>query len=68
VVRIVDVFWIVKPAFYGNRIQVQWTDFVAPLAIGGLWLALFFWQLGSRPLVPVHDVRLHEAPRETVAF
>jgi hypothetical protein len=43
-------------------------DFVTPLAVGGLWLAVFFWQLKSRPLLPVGDPRLQGAPRETVAF
>ena len=43
-------------------------DFVTPLAVGGLWLAGFFWQLKSRPLLPLSDPRLEGAPRETVAF
>jgi hypothetical protein len=68
VIRIVDVYWVVEPAFYGNRVQVYWTDLAAPLAVGGLWFALFFWQLGTRPLVPVNDRQLQGAPRETVAF
>jgi hypothetical protein len=38
------------------------------LAIGGLWLALFFWQIRSKTLLPVRDPRLVGAPRETVAF
>jgi hypothetical protein len=67
-VRIVDVFWVVAPSFYGNQLHVNWTDFVAPLAVGGVWLAAFFWQLRSRPLVPVRDPALEGAPRETVAF
>jgi hypothetical protein len=68
VVRLVDVFWVVEPAFYGNRVQIHWMDFVTPVAVGGLWLALFFWQLGQRSLVPLKDPRLEGAPRETVAF
>ncbi len=67
-VRILDVYWVVEPSFYGNRIQIHWTDFAAPLGIGGLWLSLFFWQLGSRPLLPLRDPRLEGAPRETVAY
>lgn len=67
-VRIVDVYWIVEPAFYGQKINIHWLDFVTPLAVGGLWLAAFFWQLKSRPLVPLRDPRLEGAPRETVAF
>jgi len=29
--------------------------FVNTIAMGGLWLACFFWQLGKRPLMPVND-------------
>ena len=68
VVRLIDVYWVVEPSFYGNHPQLSWMDFVTPLAVGGLWLALFFWQLRSRPLIPVRDPRLRGAPRETVAF
>jgi len=68
VIRLVDVYWITEPAFYGQHLGVHWMDFVTPLAVGGLWLAVFFWQLRSRPLVPVGDPRLQGAPRETVAF
>jgi hypothetical protein len=67
-VRILDVYWVVEPSFYGNRIEIHWTDFVTPFAVGGLWMALFLWQLGERSLVPLKDPRLEGAPRETVAF
>jgi hypothetical protein len=68
VIRIVDVYWIVEPAFYNQQLKIHWMDFVTPVAIGGLWLAAFFWQLNSRPLVPLKDPQLVGAPRETVAF
>ena len=58
VIRLVDVYWIVEPAFYQQQLQIHWMDFVTPVAIGGLWLAVFFWQLKSRPLVPFEDPRL----------
>lgn len=68
IIRIVDVYWVVEPSFYNQHINIHWMDFATPLAIGGLWLALFFRQLKSRPLVPLRDPRLVGAPRETVAF
>ena len=68
VIRIVDVYWVVEPAFYEQQLKISWLDFVTPFAVGGLWLALFFWQLKSRPLVPMRDSRLQGSPRETVAF
>lgn len=68
VIRLVDVYWVTEPAFFGQHIQIHWMDFVTPVAVGGLWLAVFFGQLKSRPLLPVGDPRLQGAPRETVAF
>jgi hypothetical protein len=68
VIRIVDVYWVVEPSFHDQRLHVSWMDFVTPVAVGGLWLALFFGQLKLSPLVPVNDPRLQGAPRETVAF
>jgi hypothetical protein len=67
-IRIVDVYWVVEPAFYQEQLRIHWLDFVTPFAVGGIWLTLFFWQLRSRPLIPLNDPRLHGAPRETVAF
>jgi hypothetical protein len=68
VIRLVDVYWVVEPSLYDKQLKVHWMDFVTPLLVGGAWLALFFWQLKSRPLVPLKDPRLLGAPRETVAF
>ena len=60
--RLVDVFWLVRPVFtqaghspVTARFQVHWLDFAAPIGIGGLWLAVFLWQLEERPLLPVND-------------
>jgi len=67
-VRVVDVYWIVEPAFYNRQLRVHWMDVVLLVALGGLWMSIFFWQLKSRALLPVGDPRLEGAPRETVAF
>jgi len=34
---------------------------VAPIGLGGLWLATFVWQLRGRPLLPLYDPALQEA-------
>ncbi len=67
-IRMIDVYWLVEPAFYGRRIQFHWTDISTLVAVGGLWIAAFFWQLRSAPLLPVRDAQFAGAPRETVAF
>jgi len=59
--RHVDLFWQIAPNFYpGDHINaLKWWEiamyFVNTIAMGGLWLAFFFWQLGRRPLMPVND-------------
>src|SRR5215510_12257144 len=51
--RGVDLLWMLAPAFGHSRWVV--VDVVALLGFGGLWLALFTWQLGKRPLIPIND-------------
>ena len=60
--RMVDVFWLVRPVFTQAgespatvRFQLHWLDLAAAVGIGGLWLAVFLWQLEERPLLPVND-------------
>jgi hypothetical protein len=53
VMRMVDLLWMLVPAF-GHRMWIL-VDVVALLGFGGLWLALFTWQLGKRPLIPIND-------------
>ena len=60
--RLVDVFWLVRPVFTQTGVsprtahfQLHWLDLAAPIGIGGVWLAVFLWQLEERPLLPVND-------------
>ena len=56
-IRFVDVFWIVEPAFRQRGLEVYWTDIVAPIGLGGLWIAFFVRHLKSKPLLPANDPR-----------
>jgi hypothetical protein len=58
--QLVFDYWQVLPAFLAPRLVEHWLDFVTPLALGGLWLAFFLWQLGRRPLLPAHDSNWNE--------
>jgi hypothetical protein len=60
VMRVVDVIWLIEPAFPGHHYGL-WMDVVAPIGIGGLWLATFAWQLQKRALVPLNDPQLEQA-------
>jgi hypothetical protein len=59
--RIVDVIWLIEPTYHPRDFVLNWMDLVAPVAIGGLWLAVFSWQLQKRPLVPINDPQLEQA-------
>src|SRR5256714_6122608 len=61
IMRIVDVIWLIEPAFNQEHFHLSWMDVVAPLAMGGLWIATFAWQLQKRALVPLNDPQLEQA-------
>ena len=73
-VRYADLFMLVTPEFassgenlhmltgeHESHIFVHWLDLAAPLAIGGLWLWMFFTQLRQRPLLAIGDPYLRES-------
>jgi len=55
VLRFVDVFWLITPAFSPAAITFHWMDPLAAIGLGGLWLYFFVGQLKGRPLLPVND-------------
>ena len=74
VVRYIDLFMLVSPEFgadganlhmasgeHASHFYVHWLDLAAPLAVGGIWLWMFFTQLAQRPLVAFSDPYLREA-------
>jgi len=58
--RFVDLFWLMGPRDGHAAPALSWMNFVTPLAVGGIWVAIFLWQLGSRPLLPLGDQGLAE--------
>jgi hypothetical protein len=59
-IRLLDMFWIVEPAFDRTGLRFHWLDWLLPVAMGGIWIAVFVWQLKRRPLLPLHDPLLRE--------
>jgi hypothetical protein len=53
--RLVDLFWMIAPSFTHEYFHISWMDLVAPIGIGGLWLAFFARELSQRPLIPIND-------------
>jgi hypothetical protein len=56
-VRLLDIFWYVAPAFRQREFAVYWTDVSVLIGMGGIWLAYFISNLKKRPLLVPHDPR-----------
>jgi hypothetical protein len=59
IMRYLDDLWIIEPNF-SQTVKFTVADFVVPIAIGGLWLAYFFYNLAALPLLPVYDPSAEE--------
>lgn len=58
--RLVDLYWLIAPSLHPGEFSIHWMDVVAPIGIGGIWVAFFIWQLKGRALLPTNDPRLAE--------
>jgi hypothetical protein len=58
--RLVDLYWLVMPAFYPNQVRVHWLDLALLAAIGGLWVVVFARQLARKSFLPLRDPYLQE--------
>ena len=58
VMSMVDIFWLITPAFNHDGPLFHSTDWLAILGIGGLWLWRYASELQGRPLLPLNDPRL----------
>lgn len=57
---LVDLFWLMTPAYNREGPSFQWMDWLAVVGVGGIWLWRFFGQLKRAPLVALNDPRLAE--------
>ena len=61
ITHVVDVIWLIEPTFNPEHFHMSWMDIVAPIAMGGVWIATFAWQLQKRSLIPSNDPQLEQA-------
>lgn len=66
ILRAVDLFWIMVPAFTGNEFRIHWMDITALIGVGGIWVALFLSSLSKRPLVPGNEPYVREVVAKEV--
>ena len=57
VMHLIELFWLVAPAFYPQGFSLHWTNLLAPVGVGGVWFSAFLWQLRGRSLLPFRDPR-----------
>ncbi len=57
--RLVDLYWLIIPAFH-ESFHLDWLIIVAPIAIGGIWVAAFVWQFKRKSLLPLYDAGIEE--------
>lgn len=60
--RFIDLFWYIEPTFH-KQLTFHWgylMDLLVPIAMGGFWMALFFRNLRSRPMLPLYDLHAQE--------
>jgi hypothetical protein len=54
----VDMFWLVLPGHTPEGAQFSWIDLATMMAIGGVFLGLFWRRLSAQALIPVGDPKL----------
>jgi hypothetical protein len=63
-IRWTDLFWIIEPNF-SKTFRITVADIVVSVAVGCLWMAYFFRNLSSLPLLPVYDAQAVEVLEPT---
>jgi hypothetical protein len=56
IANVINNFWLVAPSFH-PRFYLHWLDFIVLVALGGFWLAAFFYFLSQCPPGPVATVK-----------
>ena len=60
--QLVFMYYQVMPGL-SRGILEHWVDLLAPVGLGGIWLAYFLWHLERQPLLAVHDYNRQSALR-----
>lgn len=59
--RLLDLYWVITPAFSPDKFRLPIAEIAAVLAIGGIWLYFFNASIQKRPLLTSGDPRQVEA-------
>ncbi len=62
--RALEQIWLIAPGLRAGTFPIGWMDVVAPLALGGVWAALYFGYLGQSSGVPVPAGHTASGPQD----
>ena len=62
--RLVDLYWLLVPAFYPAGVHFHWLDGALWVAIGGGWLTVFSRQWTGKAALPRHDPHVGESDEQ----
>lgn len=74
IMRWVDIFWIVRPSFWGEGHEpgpLYWpnaADLGVPMLIGGLWFVVFTFLLRAKRILPVWETHHDRPPVKSEAY
>jgi hypothetical protein len=60
--QLLQMFWLIMPAFYPDGFVISWINIAMFLAFGGLWLGGYLYFFNRYPPMPLND------PRRALAF
>lgn len=66
--RLVDLYWLIVPAFYPTGVHWHWLDLALWVAIGGGWLTVFSRQWKDKAALPRHDPHVGEHDEQEESF
>jgi len=56
--RLIDLYWLIVPAFYPAGLHLHWLDLILLIAMGGGWLAVFVHHWQRNAPIAYHDPHL----------
>jgi hypothetical protein len=57
IVRTLDVFWMIVPAFAERTGRLHWLDPAVFVGLGGIWMFVFLWAVDRREMPTARDER-----------
>jgi hypothetical protein len=66
--RLVDLYWLIAPAFFPQGVHIHWLDLVLLITAGGGWTAVFIRQWANRSPLPRHDPLLGDIHEQHDGF